>query len=130
MRSRRLRAAAMTIGVTATLLSAACYAGCEAVPEIRFVGADAGEASRSDSPSGEGGTDASDGSAKDGADASSCTGSSPSAAALCCAPIWCEGDCNPANCDECAVKARSGMCQAGDVCCGKTGNVVCKRQCP
>jgi len=130
MRSRRLRAAATVIGVTATLLSAAGFAGCEAVPDIRFVGADAGDA-RSDSPPGDGGPDSSDGSAKDGAvEASSCTGPSPGAGATCCAPLWCQGDCAQANCDECAQKARSGLCQADEVCCGKTGNVVCKPQCP
>lgn len=130
MGSRRLRGAATALGATATLLAAACYAGCEAVPDIRFVTADGAAEARSDAPTGDGGaTDSSDGSARD-ADASSCTGPSPGAGATCCGTVWCEGDCAQANCDLCAQKAVSGGCLPGDVCCGKTGNVVCKRQCP
>ncbi|HSO34425.1 MAG TPA: hypothetical protein VLT33_17950, partial [Labilithrix sp.] len=59
-----------------------------------------------------------------------CVGASPAAGATCCGTIWCGGDCNQANCDQCAQKATTASCQAGDSCCGKTGNVLCKKQCP
>ena len=130
MRARRLRGAATVLGTTALLLAAACYVGCEAVPDIRFVTDATADAPRSDS--GDGAVaDSSDGSALDAADASpSCSAPSPAAGALCCGTVWCIGDCSKTNCDDCAQKARSGVCVADDVCCGKTANVLCKRQCP
>lgn len=111
--------------LTVTLAGAMGSAGCEGVPDLRFVADDA----RSDAPAGDGGpsTDASDGSARD---AGACSSPSPGAGATCCGSVWCLGQCDQVSCDQCAQKARSGVCAPGDICCGKTGTVLCKKQCP
>jgi hypothetical protein len=116
MRSRGLRAVTGTIGVTATLLAAACYAGCEAVPDIRFVTDDA----RSDSPVPRDAlVDSGDGSV--GQDAGPC-GPLPEPGATCCGVEWCIG-CDPAQCNECGQKCTQ---QAG-LCCPTPGTVVCNK---
>ena len=130
MRSRPLVRGGMTVfGLVVTLAGTVGSASCAAVPDIQFVPDDA----RSDAP----GVDAApDGAGVDGSrdgaagDAGVCTSPSPGAGATCCGSMWCVGQCDAFNCDDCAQKARSGACAAGDVCCGKAGNVVCKKQCP
>ena len=117
-------------GIPASMwLVTAWYLGCASVPDIRFV---------SDVP--EGGPDdastAIDGAKTDGSVANdgsmggdaapSCTTASPGGGATCCGDVWCIGDCSSTNCDLCANRG----CQTGEVCCGKTGNVVCKTRCP
>lgn len=110
-------------------LATAFYLGCAAVPEIRFVDEDASApdgGARDGGPGTDGGGVVRDG-AVDAGDASLlCTTASPGASAVCCGTVWCLDDCGPQNCDECAKKG----CAAGEVCCGKTGTVVCKSRCP
>ena len=108
-----------------TLVVAASYLGCAAVPEIRFVddsvfegGGDASTDGPKTDGSGDGAID------RDGATA--CTTTSPGGGATCCGTVWCVGDCSSVNCDECANRG----CQSGEFCCGKTGNVMCKTRCP
>jgi hypothetical protein len=110
MSSRRL---AGFVGGLAVLV----LTGCASVPDLRFVPDDAGSRA-----------DASDGAPRDsGRDASGqCTGASPDPGAVCCGPVWCVGECAGSNCDDCALKG----CASGEVCCGKSGNVLCKSRCP
>ena len=115
------RARALVVAaVTSVALS---YLGCGAVPEIRFVddGADgAADTGATDGPKTDGANDGS----LDGAGA--CTTASPGGGATCCGDVWCLGECSAFNCDQCAARG----CQAGELCCGKPGNVVCKTHCP
>ena len=119
-----MRSSMRSRGLAVSLLVAACFAGCGSVPDIRFVPDDAG------ATDGQAGGDARADARTDGgggADASvgSCKAPSP-AAATCCGSVWCLGDCNSMNCDDCAKKG----CAADEICCGKTGNVLCKARCP
>jgi len=105
------------------LLVAASYFGCAAVPDIRFVDdtAETGPNILGDGGKIDGSKDGSS-----GQDATtSCTTPSPGGGAPCCGNVWCIGECGGANCDLCAAS-----CQAGEFCCGKTGNVMCKPRCP
>ena len=101
------------------------YVGCASVPDIRFVndGAETGgPETGGDGPKTDGSKDGSSG----GQDATTaCTSASPGGGASCCGQVWCIGDCSSANCDLCA-----SSCQAGEFCCGKMGNVMCKTRCP
>lgn len=111
--------------VTSVLLVTSLYLGCASVPDIRFVS----DATDTDADTGSGGeagrNDANDATVSGDGDAA-CTTASPGAGATCCGAVWCIGDCNPNNCDECAVSCSS----AGEFCCGKTGTVMCKTHCP
>ena len=110
--------------VLAALLVATAYLGCASVPDLRFVsdatetgtdGSDAG--AKTDGPSRDGST---------GQDATTtCASPSPGGGAACCGEVWCIGECSGTNCDQCAA-----TCQAGEFCCGKVGNVMCKPRCP
>jgi hypothetical protein len=130
MAARRRGGAPTLLGAAVTLLSAVCWAGCGAVPELQFVSDDASSGDAQIE------IDASDGDGADSAlesavEAGACPGPSPSATAKCCAPLWCDGDCGPANCDECSRMAASGSCGAGKICCGTpgNGNLLCKDKC-
>lgn len=110
----------MTAVTALVLVVASCWLGCESVPDIRFV---EGDASAEGDAAGEGGTrDA----APDAADAAAACRSAQPAGATCCGGVWCLESCGPANCNECALAG----CADGEVCCGKTGNVLCKKGCP
>ncbi|CAN5921899.1 hypothetical protein BH11MYX4_BH11MYX4_33340 [soil metagenome] len=126
MTTRRGRGAITTFALAIMIAASVGYAGCEAVPDIQFVADDA----RADAPSEGGPGDGSvDASVRDSS-SDACVGASPAAGATCCGTIWCVGDCDQANCDQCAQKATTASCQAGDICCGKSGTVLCKKQCP
>lgn len=120
---KRARALAATAALTAVT---AWYLGCAAVPDIRFVddSADSGADTGADGANADG-NGSGDGSVfRDGTAA--CTSPSPGGGATCCGDVWCIGDCSSINCDQCASRG----CQGGEVCCGKTGNVMCKTRCP
>jgi hypothetical protein len=104
----------------------AAFSLLAAVPDIRFV-SDATDTGPDGAPDGGGKTDgdaSTDGSSTDAA--TSCTSPSPGGGATCCGDVWCIGDCSSTNCDQCATRG----CLAGEFCCGKVGNVVCKTRCP
>jgi hypothetical protein len=89
---------------------AALAAACEAVPTLRFAAG-----LRAVGGGGE------DGGSSDAEDASGpcASGQPPDGAAICCGQIPCEGDC-AGKCSVCS------MCPAGEICCAKNMNVVCK----
>jgi len=120
MRVRRLRVLAILLGTTTMALGAGSFAACAAVPDIHFVTEDARADQVADAPNGQD-------SGKDAAvEGGGCAAPPPAAGALCCpgTSTWCVGQCDTASCGECATK-----CQTGEVCCGKPGNVLCKRSC-
>ena len=130
MRSRGLRGAFTTFATTFFLAALVAGGGCEAVPDLQFVGEETGADARVDAAQEATPGDSSvDGATRDGSPGA-CTGAPPGAGATCCGTVWCEGDCTQPNCDACAAKAAGGGCVADDVCCGKTGTVLCKKQCP
>jgi hypothetical protein len=103
----------------------ACLLACESVPDLRFVTADAGDKE----PTGEAGSDAGgkDAGTSDSSKPNPAVCSTPApAGGTCCGAVWCLEECGADNCAECAQKG----CAAGEVCCGKTGTVVCKPKCP
>lgn len=115
MTSRALVLVAVALAVVAV-----CDAGCESVPEIRFVTADAAsDAAKDGAGTSDSGTDSST------PDAPVCS-APPPAGGTCCGDVWCLDQCGPANCDECARKG----CAPGELCCGKMGTVQCKPRCP
>lgn len=124
MRVRRLRALAVALGTMTPALGAASLAACEAVPDLHFVADDA----RADGPAADG-PNGQDGGRSDGPAPieASCSAPAPAAGATCCAgsSTWCVGQCDTAKCGECAAK-----CGTGEVCCGKSGTVLCKSSCP
>ncbi len=118
-----MRSRAFVIGFA--LLTAAAV-GCEPIPDIRFVDDDA---SASDGGNGDAGgardsSVADIGTGTDTGAASPCAGPKPGPAAVCCGSVWCVEQCDPANCQACAVKG----CDADEVCCGRpAANVQCKK---
>ena len=137
MGALRCRVAAFTLVLVST------GAGCEALPDIRFVddeagaGDEAGNAGDSttspDSAGSVGDGEADSTSLPDSGDpgetglpdASACPAPAP-AGGVCCGGVWCLDQCDPANCDLCAHNG----CAATEVCCGKNNSVVCKVKCP
>lgn len=122
MRKRRLDAVAVTLGLalgsSVVVLTAA--PGCGSVPDIYFVDDDATTDRRLDA----GGVDSSsDARAVDSA--IPCPAASPSAGAVCCGTVWCVGECGASSCSKC----EQAGCATGETCCGKSGNVLCKKQC-
>ncbi len=116
MRGKHGRGSAMMAGVVLWGLAATGSAGCEAVPDIRFVDDDA----RADSSRVDGG--GTDGAAIDSAP-TTCTAPSPGAGATCCGNSWCVGECGAANCAAC----ESSPCSSPEICCGRAQGVSCKR---
>jgi hypothetical protein len=94
-------------------IAALWLCACASVPDLHFVNAD------------DAGVDGSSGTeTRDGGRNDTCSEPMPEGA-RCCGTVWCIGACDDSNCDECASR-----CGAGGVCCGKSGNVVCKGKCP
>ncbi|MDF2696495.1 MAG: hypothetical protein K0S65_4878 [Labilithrix sp.] len=109
MDSRRHRAALIVLLASA--------AGCESVPEIRFVE----EAGAPDVPERDGG-----GPDADGGGELICSGLAPAGGTCCNGVVWCVGECDPASCNDCAARG----CAQGLLCCRKGGSVLCKEKCP
>jgi hypothetical protein len=118
MRVRHVRALALLLATTGAALGAASFAACAAVPELHFVADDARADVASDAPTGQDG-------GRDARGDGSCGDPAP-AGGVCCpaSSTWCVGQCDTANCAECRTK-----CATDEVCCGKPGNVLCKRSC-
>jgi len=121
MRRKHVQGSGIMLGFALWGLAAAGSAGCEAVPDIRFIEDDArADTSRVDGGGNDGGGN--DGTAADSAPVT-CLGASPGAGATCCGKVWCLGDCDAANCAAC----ETSPCQSPEVCCGRSQTVSCKR---
>lgn len=81
---------------------------CSAVPDVRYVDADAAV---------DGGRDAT----SDAATFDAATCAKIEVADICCDSTTCRGDCSAANCATCGSK-----CKSDELCCAKANNVVCK----
>ncbi len=121
-RSRGVRS--LALGITIAASGAACAAGCEAVPDIRFVEDDA----RADAKPGDGASSGGPEAGGDGAP-TSCLNPFPGAGSTCCGSTWCTpglaASCTPASCAEC----EKAPCQSGELCCARPQGALCKKTC-
>jgi hypothetical protein len=88
-------------------------AGCDGVPTLTFVLADAGV-----DGGGSGDADAQPVLSLDG----DCPGPNPAGATVCCGSVPCSGDC-AGRCPEC----ESTCVSPGTFCCAKTNNILCRQ---
>jgi len=109
----------------AWILGMALLLGCESVPDIYFVDADADADAGVDASSvdarAETGVPQTDASPDADAASMTCPGSLPEGATTCCGAHACSGDCGADNCAKCARD-----CAPTQLCCGKPNNVLCQ----